>query len=96
MCREGGSRTRWIWHFDARIMDLAPAAAIVKKNKRLSKRPSQEFNAAHEKTGKIQQHSGGAAECTRNSKSKRLVEGESGRGVDSASDSLVSPSRVAD
>lgn len=41
---EGG-----IWHFDARIMDFAPAAAIVKENKRLSERPSQEFNAAHKK-----------------------------------------------
>lgn len=51
MCREGSLRTRGIWHFDARIMDLALVAAIVKKNKRLSERPSQEFNALHEKTG---------------------------------------------
>lgn len=33
-------------------MDFAPAAAIVKENKRLSERPSQEFNAAHKKKKK--------------------------------------------
>lgn len=33
-------------------MDLAPVAAIVKKNKRLGERPSQEFNVPDGKRGK--------------------------------------------
>lgn len=35
-----------ISHFDARIMDLALVAAIVKENKNLSERPLKEFSGA--------------------------------------------------
>lgn len=66
-------------------MDLAPVAAIVKKNKRLGERPSQEFNAAHERKGRDTQnkHGGGATEWTRIGGSERLVAGrkEGGGGL---------------
>lgn len=39
-----------ISHFDARIMDLALVAAIVKENKNLSERPLKEFNVAQNTT----------------------------------------------
>lgn len=79
--RGGGEENRGMWHFDARIMDLAPAAAIVKKNKRLGERPSQEFNAAHEKRGKIQKTNTAAAlqgGLSGSSGNKRLLAGEKG------------------
>lgn len=90
-------------HFDARIMDLAPAAAIVKENKRLSERPSQEFNAVRKKRGKKnstntvaeQQHGLGRAAAS--DSLREDVEGTAGvGGVDLPSDRLVFPSRLAD